>query len=169
MTETRIVPANWSVAALHVAGAVSVAEVREDGVLTGYEVSPPVSDQAYAAAAGAILVEALLAHAAQKRKNVETGGIMLGGQAIKTDAESLIKIAGAKSLADEEPEELVDFKAANGWVQIDAAAVRAIALAVGQHYRACFRIERQLCDAIEAGTVTTKEEIDAAAWPENVE
>lgn len=113
------------------------------------------------------LKAALIAYAENKRWRVETGGILVGGRAISTDRDSQALIAGAKALADEEPEELVDFKAASGWVQIDAVAVRAIALAVGRHVRACFRIERLVWDAIDAGTLTSTEEVDAAEWPAN--
>jgi hypothetical protein len=49
--ETRRVPANWSVVALHAAGAESVAEARENGVLVGYDIRPAVSDEDYEVAA----------------------------------------------------------------------------------------------------------------------
>jgi hypothetical protein len=38
----------------------------------------------------------------------------------------------------------------------------AIAVAVGRHVRARFRLEREAAGAIESGTITTTAEIDAA-------
>lgn len=51
--ETRRVPADWSFAALHAAGAESVTEIREGGALIELEVRPSVSDGAYASALAA--------------------------------------------------------------------------------------------------------------------
>jgi hypothetical protein len=97
----------------------------------------------------------------------ETGGIVLNGAAIRTDRESQALINGAKLLAEAEPAEVVDFKAASGWVSLDSATMQAIGLAVGQHVRACFRQERELHEAIDAAaTVAAVQAIDiTAGWP----
>ncbi|MFI5411290.1 DUF4376 domain-containing protein [Kaistia sp. UC242_56] len=108
---------------------------------------------------------ALLAWAAAKRWQVETGGLIVAGSAIDTGRESQSMITGAYSYSQANPTELIRFKAASGWVTLDAPTVAAIATAVGAHVQACFAVEEALATAIGAGTVTTIAEIDAANWP----
>lgn len=101
----------------------------------------------------AVLSEAraiLGALAARRRYEVETGGIVIGGNTIRTDRESQAMLSGAKSLCDLNPATAVNWKTANGWTQLNAAAIGAVALAVGQHVQACFSRERQLSEAIAA-------------------
>jgi hypothetical protein len=104
----------------------------------------------------------LIAYAADVRWRAETGGIEVGGQTIDTSRESQNMIAGADALAQADPEEPVDYKAASGWVTLDGATVHAVALAVGRHVRSCFRKEREVVAAIEAGAIASTAEIDAA-------
>lgn len=107
----------------------------------------------------------LIAYAADKRWRVETGGITVAGASIDTSRDSQAMITGAYSYSQAHPEQLIKFKSASGWVDLDAATVASIATAVGVHVQACFAIEATIDAAIEAGTVTTFAEIDAAAWP----
>lgn len=86
----------------------------------------------------------LVAYAATARWRAETGGFEVSGQTIDTGRESQNMIAGADALAQADPNEPVDYKAASGWVTLDAAAIHALALAVGRHVRACFRKEREV-------------------------
>ncbi|SIP96475.1 DUF4376 domain-containing protein [Bosea sp. TND4EK4] len=104
----------------------------------------------------------LIAYAAERRWQLEIGGITAAGQTIDTSRASQAMIAGADALAQVDPEEPVDFKAASGWVTLDAATLHAIALAVGRHVRGLFRREREIAEAIAAGTITSTAEIDAA-------
>lgn len=60
---------------------------------------------------------------------------------------------------------LFDFRAASGWVSVTAAELSALAAAVGEHLRACDALERQLWADIDLGTIDSKGDIDAAAWP----
>lgn len=114
----------------------------------------------------AVLTEAdLLAYAAAKRFEVETGGITVSGQTIDTSRESQSMITGAYAYSQAHPEETIRFKAASGWVTLDAATMAAIATAVGAHVQACFAAEAIVAAAIEDGTITTAAEIDAADWP----
>lgn len=104
----------------------------------------------------------LVAYTADRRWQIETGGIEVGGAVVATDRDSQGMIGRAYSLALVDPDEPVDYKAASGWIEIDSATLIAIATAVGRHVRACFRAERQICDQIETGQITTSAEIDAA-------
>lgn len=104
----------------------------------------------------------LTAYAAQRRWEIETGGIDVAGQTVDTSRESQAMIAGADALAQADPEETVDYKTTTGWIELDAETMHTIALAVGRHVRSLFHTERQVCEAIEAGEITTSEQVDAA-------
>lgn len=111
------------------------------------------------------------AYAAAKRWQVETGGIVVSGASIDTTRESQAMITGAHAYAQANPEATISFKAAGGFVTLDAATMIAVASAVGQHVQACFAREAAVVAAITAGDVTTTAEIDAAftdvaaPWP----
>lgn len=107
----------------------------------------------------------LAAYAANKRWQVETGGITVNGATIDTSRDSQSMITGAYTYSQAHPEQTILFKAASGWVTLDAPTMAAIATAVGAHVQACFAAEAAVQAAISAGTITTTAEIDAAAWP----
>lgn len=98
----------------------------------------------------------------------ETAGITVGGAVILTDRQSQAMIVGAHSLVTAAPATLIDWKGAGGWVQLDAATVTAIALAVGAHVQACFSAERTHAEAI--GACETAEDAGTydftGGWPE---
>ena len=97
----------------------------------------------------------------------ETAGITLNGMTIETDRQSQSLITGAWSISQINPAILIDWKGANGWVQIDAATITAIAGAVAAHVQACFSAERIHAEAILA--LETSEEVAAydltTGWP----
>ncbi len=107
----------------------------------------------------------LVKAAANKRWQVETGGIMVGGALVDTSRDSQAMITGAYAYSQANPTEAINYKAASGWVTLDAATMAVIATAVGAHVQACFAVEAQVSAEIEAGTITTIAEIDAADWP----
>ena len=107
----------------------------------------------------------LTAYAAQKRWAVETGGITVGSAQIDTSRESQAMIANAYAYIVASGSASVSYKAASGWVTLDAAAIKSAALAVGAHVQTCFALEQTLDAEITAGTITTTAQIDAAAWP----
>jgi hypothetical protein len=97
----------------------------------------------------------------------ETGGITVNGVAVATDLVSQAKINGALALVQVQPATSIKWKAAAGFVTLDAAAVQAVALAVGRHVQACFAREAQLTDEINArATVEAVVALDLnAGWP----
>lgn len=101
-------------------------------------------------------------YAAAKRWEKETGGLEVNGAIIDTTRDSQNMITGAYNYAQANPSKPVSFKAASGWVQLSAAEVIEIALAVGDHVQALFDLESTLADQIAAGIITTIEQIDAA-------
>lgn len=103
----------------------------------------------------------LIAYTAYKRWEKETGGIEVNGQIIDTSRESQSMITGAYSYSQAHPSELIQFKAASGWVTLDAPTMAAIATAVGAHVQACFALEASVASQVGSGTITTTGEIDA--------
>lgn len=104
----------------------------------------------------------LISYTAQKRWEKETGGIEVNGQIIDTSRESQAMITGAYAYSQANPSETIQFKAASGWVTLDAPTMAAIATAVGVHVQACFALEAGVASQIANGTITTVGEIDAA-------
>jgi len=100
-----------------------------------------------------------LAALAAYRYEQETAGIVVGDATIKTDRESQAMISGAKMFSDLNPTALIDWKGADGWVQINQATLLAIGQAVGAHVQSCFSAERTHAEAIAA--LTTAAEIEA--------
>lgn len=109
----------------------------------------------------------LLDYAADKRWQVEKGGVDVGGAQIRTDEKSQNRISGAALLALSDADlETIDWEAQPGiWIEVSAETMKAIGIAVGRHVQACFSTLMAVQAGIEAGTITTTEQIDAADWP----
>ncbi|WP_235912826.1 DUF4376 domain-containing protein [Brucella tritici] len=104
----------------------------------------------------------LLLHAERIRYQKETSGAEIAGQIIDTTRDSQSMITGAYKYAQDNPDKVIEFKAASGWVTLDAATMMAIGKAVGDHVQACFAKESQVAKDIESGLITTAAEIEAA-------
>jgi len=100
---------------------------------------------------------------AQTRFLHETHGIAIEGLNIETtrDSQALIASTGLSAILD--PEYRCNFKTLNGFVEIGAEQILAIAKAVRSHVQACFDRELDLLRAVEAGTY--KDEMLAVGWP----
>lgn len=103
----------------------------------------------------------LRAHAATRRFERETAGVVIEGVTVDTSRDSQSMIAGALAYVQASEAAAVEFKATSGWVTLSANEVKAIALAVAAHVQRCFAAERAIDDAIAAGSVTTYAQIDA--------
>lgn len=101
------------------------------------------------------------------RYQKETDGIIINGMTIETDRQSQALITGAWSISQINPTILIDWKGVNGWIQIDAATITAIAGSVAAHVQSCFSTERLHAEAIAA--LETSEEVAAydltTGWP----
>jgi hypothetical protein len=106
----------------------------------------------------------LQGYTAFKRWQKEQGGIMLAsGMPITTDDRSQAKITGAYSAAVELPTVVTPWAAADGNVYpLDGAAIVAMNNELLTHINNCFAISGDVIAQIEAGTITTHEQIDAA-------
>jgi hypothetical protein len=102
----------------------------------------------------------LIIHAAVARWRKETGGITIGGLSIVTDRESQAMVIGAHAYVVANPAAVIQWKTAAGFVELDAAQITALALAVGSHVQACFVKEAEVVGTI--AEYATLAEIDAA-------
>lgn len=106
----------------------------------------------------------LIAYTAQKRWEKEVGGTVWDEWPVHTDRESQAKLA-AERLAVEagERDEPDGWKFADGVFRLlTNAEFVALSNAVRAHVRGCFAAEAGVLVAIEAETITTTGEIDAA-------
>lgn len=102
-------------------------------------------------------------YAAAKRWEKEVGGIEINGFTVATDDRSKTMISGARVAAMANPNFTTAWKGSGGeFVPLDANAVIAISDAVLAHVSNCFATEAQVLADIEAGAITTFEQIDAA-------
>jgi hypothetical protein len=105
----------------------------------------------------------LLAYAADKRWQAEIGGIVVSGVPVATDDRSKILITGARVAAMLDAAWSTIWHGADGQTYpVDAAAMVAISDAVQAHVNAGFDIFATVKAAIEAGSITSTSEIDAA-------
>lgn len=114
------------------------------------------------------LKQAKISELAAKRWQVETSGTIFNGMSLATDTVSQIKYVGAVVGVQMDPSNTLKWKMADGsFVELDATAITAIAMAVRTHIQACFDKEADLKVLVEAAI--SKEELDAidiyTGWP----
>ena len=99
---------------------------------------------------------------ATARYNAEIAGVTVNGVSIKTDRESQGLITGAALKAMQDNTYTCRWKGIDGFVELTAPQIIAIADAVRAHVQACFDREAELLPLIEAAT--SQEELDAITW-----
>jgi hypothetical protein len=108
-------------------------------------------------------LQELIAYSASKRWQIETGGINTSvGVPIMTDGEAQRKIGQLRVRTSSYSEVPVpfQFKATDGWHSLDAAQIATIDQEMFAHVYHCYDVESQVRSLIDAGTITTIEEID---------
>ncbi len=112
------------------------------------------------------LENALLAYAVDKRWQIEVSGLQFeASEGVfvgipTTDRAKTLITSAARITADEET---IKFKSYDlGYVTVTGAQIRQAELAIAARIQALFAAESDIVDAIMAGTITTKAEIDAA-------
>ncbi|CAH1665899.1 MULTISPECIES: DUF4376 domain-containing protein [unclassified Chelatococcus] len=109
-----------------------------------------------------------LAALAQRRWEVETGGLTVGGLFVPTDRETqAIVDRTVKAFDDGDLTAPIEFKSPAGFVELTVSQLRTIKAAGAQHIQACFKRESVLTTAIAAAT--TPAALDAIdinqGWP----
>lgn len=105
----------------------------------------------------------LIKYAADLRWQREVGGVVVGGVPVATDDRSKVMITGARVAAGADPDWSTVWHGADGQTYpVDAAAMVAISDAVQAHVNSSFATFASVKAAIDAGEITTTDEIDAA-------
>ncbi|MDP8249633.1 DUF4376 domain-containing protein [Pseudochrobactrum saccharolyticum] len=116
------------------------------------DVTPPENIQA-----------ALIAYAADKRWQKETGGFDFNGLHIATDDRSKLLITGAREAAKANASFTTPWVTSTGVIaELDAAAIIALSDAIGAHVNSAFGIYSEVVPQILDGTITDQSQIDAA-------
>ena len=115
----------------------------------------------------ASLVLALKQYAALVRYQKQNIGLTFNGAKIDTSVTSQGLINGAITLLNNSPNtETINFKSATGvWTSIPRANMIALGVAIGTYIQDCFNAEQQIDAAIDAGTITTTDQVDGYTWP----
>jgi hypothetical protein len=104
---------------------------------------------------------ALLNYAAKLRLARETAGIVFNGKRIATDRESQARVDSALGYVLQEPSATISWKTSDGFVELDAQAMTLLAKQVGEHVQGLFNTEASVAKKIEAGQITSTQQIDA--------
>ncbi|WP_084649819.1 DUF4376 domain-containing protein [Stappia stellulata] len=108
----------------------------------------------------------LHAHLAEIRRAHETGGVTatVGSDVIDvaTDQEGRTNLLGARVAAEQMPDFTTVWSANNGRFELDAAGIIALSNAVLAHINGAFIAQAAIVAQIDAGTLTTPEEVEAA-------
>lgn len=100
---------------------------------------------------------------AARRYESEVSGITLGGIPVATDDRSKLLISGAAQRAAREPGYTLRWKTYEGFIDLSAEQVQAMADAVADHVQACFNREAELQSAVADGSITA--EMLEQGWP----
>ena len=115
------------------------------------------------AARDALVAEHWASQIAARRYDAEVAGTVVGGMPIATDDRSKLLINGAALRANRSSDYVLRWKTSDGFVDLTADQVLAVADAVSEHVQACFDREDVLTDAVATGMMTT--EMLEEGWP----
>lgn len=113
----------------------------------------------------------LAAYTADKRYQVETGGISVEGVGrVGTDRSSYAKLmAEMAAISSGLRAKPAPWKLADGtFALLSNDDMRAVIVAVRQHVAQSFLTESEILEGIASGSVTSVDQIKAADWPPNV-
>ena len=99
-----------------------------------------------------------------RRVGNENSGCSVGGVTYPSDRETQAKLTAAALFAQVDNTQIFQWKLADGSFSepLSAAEMIAVAAAVGGYVKACFVEEAEVVAEIDAGTITTREEIVGA-------
>ena len=91
----------------------------------------------------------LKAELASLRFKVETGGISIAGNPIRTGRDDQAMLVSAYTTLKQGFAASLDWKGADAWTSFTLAQLEPIASAVGLHVQKCFSTERAVCEQID--------------------
>jgi len=102
-------------------------------------------------------------HYADKRYNVEVGGINVGGLPVRTDRLTVSRIYQANALAIQDPAFTTEWKIGDGsFITVDATLIASLTTAITSHIQTSFTREKTINEEITAAT--TIAELQAITW-----
>ena len=107
--------------------------------------------------------EEMAGNIAARRYQAEISGIIVNGMHLPTDRDSQALVTGAALAAVIDPAYRCQWKTSEGFVDLTAPQIIALASTMRAHVQACFDREAELLAALEAGTYTD-EQLDQG-WP----
>lgn len=105
--------------------------------------------------------ETLPEYVRRRTWSIRAAGCSVNGVLVRTDNQSLLMITGMHALALSDPQRTFKFDLGDQVIELDATQAVQIATAVADYVQSTFDKRAELLAAIEAGTITTKEQIDA--------
>ena len=137
--------------------------IAGDEGLAGARLDPAWAGGAAVLTAPAPDMPSLLAYAADRRWQIETGGIRVGDVPIATDDRAKLMIIGSRVAAAADPDWSTEWLAEDGETySVDAAAMILIADAVQAHVNRVFTAFAGIRTAILAGSITSTPAVDDA-------
>ncbi|WP_052469425.1 DUF4376 domain-containing protein [Pseudomonas massiliensis] len=125
-------------------------DMRPSQLSPGETLVTEISDEILASMSSARAPQLIAA----RRFTAETAGITVGGMAIDTGRDSQALITGARLAGMDDPSYVCNWKTPEGFIQLNAETVRAVANAVRAHVQACFDREAALLTMVEDGSYT---------------
>lgn len=106
----------------------------------------------------------LKAYAADARYRKEVGGVSISGVAYPSDRETQAKLTAAALFSQVNPAETFKWKLSDGTFtgSLTATQMITVAAAVGAFVNTCFATEASVGAQIDAGTITTRAQVDTA-------
>ncbi|QHC94269.1 hypothetical protein PspR84_06335 [Pseudomonas sp. R84] len=138
--------------------------LAEGEILFDHEPSEKELEDAFGFASGELVKSRLLTLITAERFRREGSGVVVEGVAIDTSRDSQSLIAGMAVSAMLNPAYQCSYKAVDGFVELTASQILAVATAVRSHVQTCFDRERALSESVVAGTYTDAMLKDG--WPD---
>ena len=102
-------------------------------------------------------------HYAEYRYEVETGGLDMGGLAVRTDRHTVARIYQANTLAIADPTFTTEWKLGDGtFITVDATLISQLSASITAHIQASFAQEKAVNALIDSAT--TIEDLNVVNW-----
>lgn len=128
--------------------------LAEGEILFDHEPTEKELEEAFGFTSGELVKNRQLALITEERFRREGSGIVVEGVAIDTSRDSQSLIAGMAVSAMLDLAYKCSYKAVDGFVELTASQILAVATAVRSHVQTCFDREKSLSESVVAGTYT---------------
>jgi hypothetical protein len=140
--------------------------LAEGEILFDHEPTEKELEDAFGFTSGELVKSRQLNLITAERFRREGSGVMVEGVAIDTSRDSQSLIAGMAVSAMLDPAYKCSYKAVDGFVELTASQILAVATAVRSHVQTCFDREKALSETVVAGTFI--EAMLKSGWPDSL-